>query len=124
MHEMVIAEAVVSGALEEWKKLPQPARLVRIEVAIGDLHQVVEDNFLAACEALSRGTAMEGVPVEIRRVPVMVKCKTCGSVGHIEMPFFVCGTCGGGDLEVVAGNELHLERLEVETSHDAEHPSL
>jgi hydrogenase nickel incorporation protein HypA/HybF len=118
MHEMAIAEAVVSGALEEWKKWPQPARLMRVGVVIGDLHQIVEDNFRAACEVLSRGTAMEHVPIEIRRVPVMVKCRTCGCVGTIEMPFFICGTCGGGDLEVVAGNELHLERLELVNDHD------
>lgn len=125
MHEMAIAEAVVTGALEEWRRVSSPARLVRVGVAIGDLHQIVEDNFRLACEVLARGTPMEGAAIEIRHVPVMVTCKTCGHSGRIELPFFECGTCGSRDLEVISGKELHLERLEVETNNDdAKHSGL
>ncbi len=126
MHEMTIAEAVIQGAVEEWRRLPRPARITRAGIAIGDLHQVVEDNFRLACEVLARGTVMEGVPIAIRRIPVRVTCKTCGRSSRIEPPFFVCPVCGGTDLNVTSGNELHLEHLEIETDDDenADHKSV
>lgn len=115
---MMIAEALVSGALEELTRLGKPARIVRVSIAVGELHQVVEDNLRMACEVLARGTPMEGAPIEIRHVPIIVKCRHCRWQGPIEWPFFVCGECGGGYLDVLSGRELHLERLEIKSDDD------
>jgi hydrogenase nickel incorporation protein HypA/HybF len=83
------------------------------------MRQVVAENLLAAYEALTRGTRMEGSVLVIAPAPVTVKCRECGAQSEARPPFFACAACSSGNVETTGGMELFLDALEIE-EEDAE----
>ena len=110
MHELSIAEAVVAIAEEH----ARGRRVTVVELKVGHLRQVVPSALEFSFELVAEGTVVEGARLEIEQVPVRVGCGACAAVsGAVEFPL-VCPSCGGLDVEVVAGEELSVESLELE----------
>ncbi|MBN2353185.1 MAG: hydrogenase maturation nickel metallochaperone HypA [Spirochaetales bacterium] len=95
------------------KKGSRAARVIRVRIVMGQIHQIVTESFLLAWEALTPGTAFEGAALELKKIPLAVHCRTCGWEGEIEAPFFLCGRCGRGAVETISGNELYIEDMEI-----------
>ena len=105
MHELSIAEAVLAIAERHARGRP----LTRVEVAVGHLRQVVPSALEFAFELLA-----PGVELEIVDVPAAGSCRACGSESRLDGFPLICPACGSADLEVVAGEELRVESLDVE----------
>jgi hydrogenase nickel incorporation protein HypA/HybF len=110
MHELAIAEAVVQIASEH----ARGRRVAVVRVAVGHLRQVVPDALAFAFELVAVGTPVEGARLELREVPAVVRCRGCGVDGEQDGFPLACCACGGFDVEVVAGEELVVEELEIE----------
>ena len=63
---------------------------------------------------MAQGTPVEGAELETEMVPATGRCRDCGAKSRLENFPLQCGTCGGFDLEVVEGEELYVESLEME----------
>jgi hydrogenase nickel incorporation protein HypA/HybF len=109
MHELSIAEAVVAIAAEH----AGARRVTLVELKVGHLRQVVPSALEFAFQLVAEGTVVEGAELAIEQVPVRVSCRACAAEsGAVEFPLG-CPSCGGLDVEVVAGEELHVEALEL-----------
>ncbi len=107
---MSIAQTILAAALAELKKHPA-ARLKTVRVVVGRQHAVVPDNLRFAFAALNRATPAENARLAIVIRPITARCGRCGWSGAIESPWYACGACGGGELEVIGGDELYLDSL-------------
>ena len=110
MHELAIAEAVVAIA----ERHARGRRVRSVEVEVGHLRQVVPAALEFAFELVARGTAVEGAELVLRAVSVSGRCRDCGA--HSAMPGLppACGRCGSVDVEIVTGEELRVDALELE----------
>jgi len=115
MHEFSIAQTLVKAVIEAYDGLARPGvRLCGVRVVVGNLRQVVPDNLVAAYDALVKDTAAEGSRLDLVPAPASGRCRACGTLAQIRVPFFTCRSCGSVELDVVGGNELYLESLEIE----------
>ena len=110
MHELSIASAILALAL----KGADERRISAVGVRIGHLRQVVPSSLTFSFALLAEGTAAEGARLEIEGVPVAGMCRGCGAESELRGFPFACGICGGTSLEVVRGEELRVEWLDVE----------
>jgi len=110
MHELSIAQAIAQVALDH----ARGRRVLRVELRVGHLRQVVPSALEFAFELVSQGTPLDGAELVIERVPAQGRCRTCGA--HTVMTSFPlqCGSCGGLDVELTAGEELLVDALEIE----------
>jgi len=51
--------------------------------------------------------------LEIRTGPVEVECRSCGASGEAQANRLLCPSCGDWQVDLIAGDELLLLRLEV-----------
>ena len=122
MHEFSIAESLVRAIAGELARQDRGGlRLVKARVVVGRMRQVVPENLQMAFGILTRETSMAGAELELVSVPVLARCRGCGKESEIELPFFACGECGAGDLDVIGGKELYLDLLEVNDDERDEH---
>ena len=123
MHELSIAQAVVDVATRH----ANGRRVVKIEVRVGHLRQVVPDSLAFAFALLTPGTALDGAELEIAHVPAAGRCRECGARSELEDFPLRCARCGGLDVEVTEGEELVVDALELEeetmTNERADHGS-
>jgi hydrogenase nickel incorporation protein HypA/HybF len=111
MHELSIAGAVVEIA----SRHAAGRRVHKVEVKVGHLRQVVPSALEFAFELVSAGTPLEGAELTIEDVPVRGRCWECGEETLMWAFPLQCAVCGGMDLELLAGDELLIESLEVES---------
>jgi hydrogenase nickel incorporation protein HypA/HybF len=48
-------------------------------------------------------------------VPVRVRCRSCSAETGAQPNRLVCGACGDWQVDVIAGEEMVLTRVEIET---------
>ncbi len=110
MHELSIADAIVQIALRHADGRPVTA----VEVSVGHLRQVVPSSLEFAFELLCSGTLLEGARLELHEITPRGRCRGCAA--HTELHDFPlrCERCGGLDLELLSGEELRVEALEME----------
>jgi hydrogenase nickel incorporation protein HypA/HybF len=110
MHELSIAESIVRIADAH----AAGRRVSKVEVKVGHLRQVVPSALEFAFELVAQGTPVEGSQLEIGVVPAGGICRACGAESALEAFPFRCSSCGGLDVEVIRGEELLVEALELE----------
>jgi|HubBroStandDraft_6_1064221.scaffolds.fasta_scaffold121542_3 hydrogenase nickel incorporation protein HypA/HybF len=110
MHELSIAEAIADVATRH----AQGRRVVGVAVRVGYLRQVVPDSLDFAFELVVQGTELEGAELAITHIPAAGRCRECGTGSAMESFPLCCGRCGGLDMEVLAGEELLVDSLELE----------
>ena len=112
MHELSLAESVVRIATAHAAGRP----VAKVELKVGHLRQAVPSALAFAFELVAQGTPIEGAELVIEEVPAAGRCRRCGE--ESELPGFPlqCGACGGLDLELLRGEELLVEALELEVA--------
>lgn len=110
MHELSVASAVVDTAVRH----AGGRRVAVVRVRAGHLRQVVPGSLEFFFGLVSRDTLCDGARLELEVVPARLRCATCDRAWAIDVPAFRCPHCGGADVEVVAGDELEVESIEVE----------
>lgn len=85
-----------------------------IHIRIGQLRQVVPDTLDYCWSLVSAGSELDGAVLDIETVPARIACQDCGTVGEVgELPLFVCESCHGVAVSVVAGEEFLITALDV-----------
>lgn len=114
MHEMSIAQSILELAVEEAKKL-ECSSITLIRVDYGALAGIMPDALKFCFEALVAGTEFEKTALELREIPLELRCPMCGSQfeGSQSAMFAPCPHCGElTGFKVEHGTELILSHLE------------
>jgi hydrogenase nickel incorporation protein HypA/HybF len=125
MHEASTAQALADVVLRETSER-KAARVLRVEVEIGEMSFLEPDQLSFWLEHLFRDTPAQGAEVSITTVKPQVRCEKCGYTGgiethedpayHLMLPRFTCPRCGAAELTVERGRECILRRVEMEIS--------
>ena len=67
------------------------------------------------------GTLAEHATLTIESVAVRVRCRSCSAETGAQVNRLVCGACGDWQVDVTAGEEMLLTRVEIETEPAAVH---
>ena len=115
MHELAVAQALVEqvDALIDQHGATQ-ASLIRVR--IGPLAGVVPELLATAFPLAAAGRRMERAELDCITAPIRVRCRTCGAETEAAMNRLICGACGDWHTQVISGDELLLESVELETS--------
>ena len=108
MHELSVASAVLDTALRH----AEDRRILAVSLRIGHLRQVIPDSLAFYFEIVSRDTLVEGARLAQVVVPVRMRCEACAHQWEPEL-MFRCPECGGAG-EVLAGDELEVDSIEIE----------
>ncbi len=107
MHELAIAEGVVSTVLER-----TGGRVGVVRLRVGRLSGVVPEALMFCFELAAVGTALEGATLEIEEQTGRAHCRDCDSDFSMRDAFLLCD-CGSADVELVSGRELQVTSVEV-----------
>jgi hydrogenase nickel incorporation protein HypA/HybF len=108
MHELAIAESVVSSVLEGTGD--RSVSLVRLRV--GRLAGVVPDALTFCFELATAGTRLDGAVLEVLEEDGRAHCRSCAADFSLRDPFLLCA-CGSADVELLSGRELSVTSVEV-----------
>ncbi len=110
MHELSIAQAIVDVA----SRHAGDSRVARVYVRVGRLRQVVPSALEFSFALCAHGTPVEGAELELEQVAIGVICRSCGAESEADDFPLACAACGDLNVDVVQGEELQVESLELD----------
>jgi hydrogenase nickel incorporation protein HypA/HybF len=110
VHELSLSSAIVDTAV----KHAAGRRVSVVNLTVGALRQVVPESLDFYFEIVARGTVCEGARLEQTLVAARARCGGCEREWDLEPLLFRCPGCGEPATEVLSGNELEVESIEVE----------
>jgi hydrogenase nickel incorporation protein HypA/HybF len=120
MHELSVCQALI-GQVEKVARENDAHRVVAIVIAVGPLSGVEAGLLEHAYPIAAAGTLAEQATLTVETVPVRVRCRSCGAETAAQANRLVCGDCADWQVEVIAGDEMLLMRVEIETAPAAVH---
>jgi hydrogenase nickel incorporation protein HypA/HybF len=113
MHELSIADSVLQAVRTEAGRHPG-AVPVKIGLRIGELAGVDPGALTFGFQALTAGTDLDGLAIEIENTPRRHRCPACATEFHVVDYDCVCPACGTVRTECIGGDELELAYVELE----------
>jgi hydrogenase nickel incorporation protein HypA/HybF len=120
MHELSVAQALVEQ-IEYIVREQRASAATRVRLRIGPLSGVVADLLASAFPLAAAGSVAEAASLHIVAAPVRIRCQTCGAESEAAVNRLLCGACGDWHTQVISGDELILESVELETNQVKEH---
>jgi hydrogenase nickel incorporation protein HypA/HybF len=113
MHEMGIAMQIAEIATASIPEDMQQAKVERVNLKVGKLSAIVTESLRFCFQIVVQDTPLEGAELAIREIPVVARCKDCGSEWTIHHPVFTCKKCNSGAIELLSGRELDIDSIEI-----------
>ena len=113
MHEIGIANSILDAVRAEAARHPG-AEPCKVAVRIGKLAAVDVDALRFGFEALTRGTDLESLELEIELCLRRQRCRGCAAEFGVTGYEFQCAQCGEERTECIGGDQLELAYLEME----------
>ena len=113
MHELSIATELFKQ-VEKIIEDEHLNKVISITLNVGKLQQIIPESFDFATQVITKGTKAEGVKIIYNEMPITIKCNQCHITCETKDFYFICEKCGSSDVEIISGNELIFESMEVE----------
>ena len=113
MHEMGIANSILTGVAAELERRPG-MRATKVGVRIGELAGVDPDALNFAFEALTADTDLAGLVLDVEYRAPRCRCRACAVEFVMKNFELLCPACGSVNAERISGDELEFAYLELE----------
>lgn len=114
MHELSLACQMVEE-VEAIATRENAQEIVSLTVSLGALSGVDREALEFAYPAAVEGTQMENTVLIIEEIPTTVLCSECGATTYPDIPMIECGACGSSNVEIIAGKDLLIKSIELNT---------
>jgi hydrogenase nickel incorporation protein HypA/HybF len=114
MHELSLI-ANLFEIMEEKAKEKDAKKIVLVKLQVGLLSGAVPELLETSFNLYKKDTIADQAELEIEEVPLKIRCLEC-EIEMIKDDFaFVCGRCQSSNLKTLAGTDLILQKMDIET---------
>ena len=114
MHELGITQEILKTALEA-AGARGAARVNDVTISVGELTEVVDFALQFNWDIVTQDTLAEGATLTVKMIPPRSRCKTCSHEYDHDKFDFTCPECGGFIAETIAGRELQIDSIDIDT---------
>ncbi|NPB05393.1 MAG: hydrogenase maturation nickel metallochaperone HypA [Aquificae bacterium] len=115
MHEFSLVSSLMM-LIEEQARLHNAKRVTKVVLGVGRFSGVEPDLLKLAFDTFKEKTICEDAELVLEIEELTLRCRDCGKESVLrERPTKKCPSCGSLNTEFVAGRDLYLKSLELET---------
>ena len=113
MHELSVCLSLLRE-VERIARENKAGRVTKIAVTVGPLSGVEPDLLQNAYPLAAAGTVAENAELVIDVSDIVVRCSRCDAESPAKPNRLVCGECGDYRTNLVSGDEMVLQSLELD----------
>lgn len=110
MQEFALTQNLLERALNN----AHSKRIIRVNLLIGSLSEEREDSIKFYWKDLAKGSFGEGAELHFDHVKAEMKCLDCTGTFYLDEDVSMCKYCYGEHLQMLSGEDVRLESIEVE----------
>jgi hydrogenase nickel incorporation protein HypA/HybF len=108
VHELALCEAVLAVAFDA----AGDREIARVKVRVGQLQRVLPESWEMCWRMASLDSTAAHSVSELAEEPARVRCRSCG-VDDAPLAPLDCAHCGSPSVDVVAGDAIVVEEIEL-----------
>ncbi|MDP8257149.1 MAG: hydrogenase maturation nickel metallochaperone HypA [Candidatus Alcyoniella australis] len=115
MHELPVVRSIFEIVIEH-ARVNSAVRVVKINLRIGALTDLVDQWVERYFEMLAQGSIAQGAKIEIERPPGLMRCRQCDAQWNYDRQSIgaPCPQCGSRESAIVTGREYTVESIAIE----------
>lgn len=113
MHELSVCIALLAQ-VERIAREHRARTVSAVVVKVGPLSGIDASQLRRAYPLAAAGTLAENAELLVREAAIVVRCSECGAESAAAPNRLLCAECKGFRTHVISGDEMILERLELE----------
>ncbi len=121
MHEQSLVKTLIDQVQEE-SRIRGLGRVHEVHLRVGEFSGIEPRLLESAFAEMAPAYWDTLVQLSVEVMPLTATCETCHEVFHVEGFHFVCPRCGG-NVQVIAGEEMQLVSLRAERQAGCEEVS-
>ena len=111
MHEIKLTEDMVA-ILEREVSSPEVKKVKKVHLEVGKLRYIVPEIIMSCFEHVPKSEKLSDAKIEIKELPVTVKCEECEKEQIVGDGMYGCSDCGSEKTSVISGNEFMIKGIE------------
>ena len=119
MHELSVFQSILSQ-VETIAQQHQATAVTLIKLKIGPLSGVETPLLVNAWTIASANTIAAEAQFEVEEMPITIHCPSCDRESRAKANRMVCGHCGEWRTQLVSGDEMLLQSIELDKSTERE----
>ena len=112
MHELAVCQALLDQ-VQAVACAQSADRVTRVQIRIGPLSGVVPELLERAFYLARAGGPAASATLVMEPTGIRVRCRSCGAETAAIPARLVCGVCGDYHTDLIDGDQLVLERVEL-----------
>ena len=116
MHELSVCQSIIDQ-VSHIAAEHQASVVEKIYLQIGPLSGVEPDLLQSAFPIARADSVASHAELVIKLLPVRVHCASCDTDSDVKSNRLVCGNCGNWQTQLLSGDEMILERVELQRQH-------
>lgn len=109
MHEY----SVVMSMLDLCEKHAKGKQVEKVVTKIGKMSGI-EPHFLKdSFDIFKEDTVCADATIQMNLIDITIRCTDCDKEATVDSYNFYCPACKGGNTEVLTGQEMHIEYIEL-----------
>jgi hydrogenase nickel incorporation protein HypA/HybF len=113
MHEFSVVQSLLS-TIYRYASQERAKEVTKVVLQFGPLSGIEPHLFKIAFDTFKEGSIAEKADLVLKEGSLQLKCRECDAVTELMRVQFRCEKCSSLRVEVLNGEELILERLEME----------
>jgi len=115
MHEFSIAQNIITIVEEELAKQKELRPVRKIFFHTGRLNAVIPETLRFGFDIQKQEKPLLARAIlEIKEIPIKIRCRNCGKETELEEPAFLCPECASQQIEVITGKHMTIDSIELE----------
>jgi len=115
MHELQVTKSILNIVLRHAQK-NGANKVISVQLKIGELSDLENEWIQKYFDYLSKDTIAQNAKLKIERIPVVIKCDSCGHSFEInikELKDIQCPECAHKKCTFISGKEYYIKDMEV-----------
>ena len=114
MHELQIAHNIITIVNDELSKSENKNAVDTVYFMAGRMRAIIPETLEFSFDVQKRNhPQLKNSKLSIKEIDIVIKCKDCGHQQTISEPVFHCNNCLSTTIEIVNGNELYVDSIEL-----------
>jgi hydrogenase nickel incorporation protein HypA/HybF len=115
VHELPVIESIMNISLKH-AKTHKVSKIIAIHLEVGEMSDLEDQWMQSYFDHLSKDTIAQGAQLKIQRMPVVMKCDSCGESFTVDLKSgktIACEKCQSEkNLTFVSGREYRITNME------------
>ncbi len=110
MHELAMVENIITIVQDEMAK-SACSRIKEVNIRLGTLTGLDPEALMFGFETATAGSPLSGTRLVVDQISAKGRCLKCSVEFSIDDLVFLCPECSSHDVEILQGEEFHVECL-------------